>query len=205
MVPNESLDLARSELLEKVRGFSRVECDFGTSKGRFLTESAVLNPSVFFAGIEGLSDRVARTNRKIARMRLVNAAVWRGWGRESLEALIPEGFMDTLHVSFPDPWPKRRHWNRRLVNRDFLEVARSRLRPSGMLRLMTDHAGYFDAMQKHLAAQGGWIEVPWDDEVKRPVTEFEAIFLAKGDFIGRIAVIKDGESTDCLLSPLEIR
>ena len=188
MSPNQELAQARSELILASSSFTRIECDFGAAKGKFLSESAALNPSVFFAGIEGLSDRVRRSNRKIDRLGLSNAAVWRGWGKESLEALIPEGFLDVLHVSFPDPWPKRRHWFHRLVNVEFLEIARTRLKAGGVLRLMTDHPEYFEAMKGHLATQGGWVEVPWVDDLERPVTEFETIFRAKGDPIGRIAV-----------------
>ncbi len=188
MAPNRELTEGRAALIKATRGFPRVECDFGASKGKFLTESAVLNPTVFFAGIEGLSERVGRANRKIARLGLKNAALWRGWGKESLEQLVPDGFLDTLHVSFPDPWPKRRHWFRRLVNIAFLEVAVSKLKPGGVLRLQTDHLGYFASMKEHLATHGGWLEVPWEDDLERPVTEFETIFRAKGDPIGRIAV-----------------
>ncbi|KAB2638948.1 MAG: hypothetical protein DVB30_05305 [Verrucomicrobia bacterium] len=190
MVPNRDLSAASESLLLKCKGFDRIECDFGAAKGKFLTESAILNPLVFFFGIEGLSARVARTNKKIERLGLPNALVWRGWGSESLKTLVPEGFLDALHVSFPDPWPKRRHWFRRLVNVDFLQVAASRLKYGGVLRLMTDHQGYFQSMKEGLSAQGGWIEVPWEDGLERPITEFETIFLAKGDPIGRVAVQK---------------
>jgi tRNA (guanine-N7-)-methyltransferase len=192
MAPNEVLAEARAELIRKSAGFSRIECDFGASKGKFLTESAVLNPAVFFAGIEGLSDRVNRANRKIERQGIANASLWRGWGKESLDTLIPDGFLDTLHVSFPDPWPKRRHWFRRLVKVPFLEVAARKLKPGGVLRLMTDHLGYFASMKEEVATHSGWVEVDWQDGFQRPVTEFETIFLAKGDPIGRVAV-KRGE------------
>jgi tRNA (guanine-N7-)-methyltransferase len=194
MAPNRELAEAREEFLLKAARFDRVECDFGAAKGKFLTESAVLNPTFFFVGIEGLSARVKRANKKIDRLGLKNAAVWRGWGKESLDALIPEGFLDTLHLSFPDPWPKHRHWFRRLVNREFLEIAARKLKPSsesnlgGTLRLMTDHSGYFLAMKDHLAAHGGWEETPWEDQIERPTTEFETIFLAKADPIGRMAL-----------------
>jgi hypothetical protein len=45
-------------------------------------------------------------------------------------------------------------------------------------------------MKEHLASHGGWVEVPWEDDLQRPVTEFETIFLAKGDTIGRVAVLR---------------
>ncbi len=194
MTPNQDLSAAREALLAKAAAYARIECDFGAAKGKFLTESGVLNPEVFFFGIEGLSSRVTRTNKKIQRLGIPNAAVWRGWGKESLDALVPDSWLDTLHVSFPDPWPKRRHWFRRLVNLEFLAIAARKLKPSrdhyegGILRLMTDHPGYFAAMKNQLAAQGGWLEVSWEDDFRRPITEFETIFLAKCDPIGRIAV-----------------
>jgi len=188
MMSNRDLECAREELIRASADYDRVECDFGASKGKFLTESAVSNPEVFFAGIEGLSDRVGRANRKIARLGLGNVLLWRGWGKESLDALVPDGFLDTLHVSFPDPWPKRRHWFRRLVQVDFLTVAARKLKPHGTLRLQTDHPGYFASMQEQLAAHGGWTEVSWEDGLVRPVTEFETIFRAKGEPIGRIAI-----------------
>lgn len=194
MTPNQDLSAAREALIEQAATFAHIECDFGAAKGKFLTESAVLNPSVFFAGIEGISSRVTRSNKKIQRLGIPNAALWRGWGKESLDALVPDSSLDTLHVSFPDPWPKRRHWFRRLVNPEFLAIAARKLKPAhddyrgGILRLMTDHLGYFEAMKKHLAAQGGWVEVSWEDDLRRPITEFETIFLAKGDPIGRIAL-----------------
>ncbi len=190
MTPNRELGAARSELLAASAGFARVECDFGASKGKFLTESARANPGIFFAGIEGLSDRVRKANGKIRRLGLGNALLWRGWGGESLDELVPDAFLDTLHVSFPDPWPKRRHWFRRLVNAGFLELASRKLRSGGTLRLQTDHAGYFAAMTAHLASHGGWSEVPWEDGPVRPVTEFETIFRAKGDPVHRIAVTR---------------
>lgn len=188
MISNRELEAAREELIRTSADYSRVECDFGASKGKFLTESAVANPDVFFAGIEGLSDRVSRANRKIVRLGLGNALLWRGWGKESLDALVPDGFLDTLHVSFPDPWPKRRHWFRRLVNVEFLSVSARKLKPTGTLRLQTDHPGYFASMQEQLAVHGGWIEILWEDGLVRPVTEFETIFRAKGEPIGRIAI-----------------
>lgn len=188
MQPNLGLAEARRDLIRASSRFTRIECDFGASKGKFLTESAQANPEVFFAGIEGLSDRVRRANRKIDRLGLNNALLWRGWGKESLDELVPDAFLDALHVSFPDPWPKRRHWFRRLVNVSFLEVAARKLKAMGTLRLQTDHQGYFASMKDRLAEHGGWAEVAWEDGLARPVTEFETIFREKGEPIGRVAV-----------------
>jgi len=105
-----------------------------------------------------------------------------------VDEVVPAGFLERRRVPLPDPWPKRRHWFRRLVNVPFLEVAVTKLKPGGVLRLQTDHRGYFASMKENLTTHGGWVEVPWEDGLERPVTEFETIFRAKGDPIGRIAV-----------------
>ena len=83
------------------------------------------------------------------------------------------------------------------MNVGFLEIAARKLKPAqesyhsgGVLRLMTDHLGYFTSMKEHLGDHGGWAEVPWQDKLERPITEFETIFLAKGDPIGRIAMTR---------------
>ncbi len=101
-------------------------------------------------------------------VRLVSVdAVW------AIENLIAPGQLEELWTFFPDPWPKKRHHKRRLVNPAFATVAASRLRKGGLWRLATDWAEYADQMRAVLdaekALEGGPVE-RWSD---RPVTKFE--------------------------------
>ena len=155
-----------------------LEVDFGCHRGAFLTGAASAFPEGNFLGIEKQSLRVEVCNRRFLRLGLKNALAIRGEGEQALKEFLPDASAAALHVSFPDPWPKRRHERRRLVTAGFLAEAARVLRPDGMLRLMTDDAPYFDQMRSLTSA--GWIEIPWDDGIARPPTTFEKTFLALG-------------------------
>ena len=90
-----------------------------------------------------------------------------------LEHLFGPGEVEELWTFFPDPWPKKRHHKRRLVDAEFAELAASRLRPGGVWRLATDWADYAEQMRTVLDAvpglEGGPVQ-RWED---RPVTKFE--------------------------------
>ncbi len=159
-------------------GAPPLEVDFGCHRGAFLLGMATLYPSRNFLGIERQSTRVESCNVRIQRHGLANALAIRGESRDALCTTLPDACVSTLHISFPDPWPKRRHAKRRLITREFLaEVARV-LRQNGSLRLMTDDADYFAEM-RWLSSEG-WREIPWADGVERATTTFEKTFRALG-------------------------
>jgi len=155
-----------------------LEVDFGCHRGVFLTGMAELHGRANFLGIEKQAARVGRCRSKIVRRGIVNAWAVRGEGVEAVRQFLPDGSVAIFHVLFPDPWPKRRHAGRRLVNEEFLAEVRRVLRPNGMLRLMTDDEGYFQEMRQNVAE--GWMPLEWD--AGRPVvpTSFEATFRALG-------------------------
>lgn len=168
-------------------GAAPLEVDFGCHRGAFLIEMAAADPGRNYLGIERQSARVEICNRRIGRRRLHNALAVRGEGAAALEELLPPASVETLHVSFPDPWPKRRHAGRRLVTAGFLAGAARVLRRGGVLRLMTDDASYFGEMAA--LTRHGWSQVPWLDGVERPQTTFEKTFRALGKSPFQLAVV----------------
>lgn len=159
-------------------GAPPLEVDFGCHRGTFLLGMAEAYPGVNFLGIEKQAARVEKCLRKIRRHGLSNALAVQGEGSGGLLALLPEQSVSILHVSFPDPWPKRRHASRRLVTQEFLQATARVLAKDGGLRLMTDDSAYFSEMKNLLAE--GWEEMPWEDGVERPVTAFEKTFQGLG-------------------------
>jgi tRNA (guanine-N7-)-methyltransferase len=164
-----------------------VEVDLGCHRGLFVVEMAARYPERFFLGVERQRHRVERCQAKIVRLGLANAHVVQGEGRETLLAM-PEASVDAVHVSFPDPWPKRRHHSRRLVNRALLEASRRVLCESGSLRLMTDDEPYFLAMREAAEGFDGFRPIPWDDGRLYPETEFQKKFAAIAKPIHRLAL-----------------
>jgi tRNA (guanine-N7-)-methyltransferase len=101
-----------------------------------------------------------------------------------LTHLLPEGSVDELWTFFPDPWPKSRHFKRRLIQAPFVDLAVSRLKYRARWRLATDWAGYAESIRSLLDAHPGLIAdhehkwaARWDG---RPLTRFEQRGLADG-------------------------
>lgn len=152
-----------------------LEIDVGCHKGLFLVEMAGRFPERNFFGVECQKERVEKTRQKIRARGLTNAAVVQAEGETALKAL-PDICVDFIHVLFPDPWPKRRHQVRRLIQGRFLAVVCRVLRPAGFLRLVTDDGEYAQAMEDAVMKCSGLIrEVSEDREY--PATEFQKKFL----------------------------
>lgn len=159
-------------------GAAPLEVDFGCHRGTFLLGMAEKYAGINFLGIEKQAARVEKCLRKIHRKNLSNALAVQGEGTEALAGLLPDQSVSILHISFPDPWPKRRHANRRLIDERFLQESSRVLCAGGILRLMTDDAAYFHGVKRLLKTD--WEEVDWQDGTERPVTAFEKNFLELG-------------------------
>ena len=156
---------------------SPLEVDFGCHRGALLVWMAVLHRDRRFLGIEKQVDRVEKCNARIGREGLSNALAIVGMGVEALRGL-PEGGVEVFHLSFPDPWPKRKHASRRVFQAAFLNEIKRVLMPAGMLKLMTDDRPYFEEMCQ--LTHEGWSEVAWDDGRERVETAFEITFCKRG-------------------------
>ena len=152
-----------------------LEVDLGCGDGSFLVEIAAANPTRDFLGIERLRGRVRSAHRKIAQRELTNARVLRIETSYAIQQMLPQGSVSLFHLMFPDPWPKRRHWRRRIVTEDFFVSIRRALTPDGLLRIVTDQIDYFREIER-LAAQSPHFVISSDPEPHRAPSTFEKRF-----------------------------
>jgi tRNA (guanine-N7-)-methyltransferase len=115
--------------------------EIGFGGGEHLLWQARHNPEVGLIGAEPFEDGVVKVLTAIEDDSLSNVLVHADDARELLRWL-PEGCMDRVFVLFPDPWPKRRHLKRRLVNTHLLELLRRVMRSGAELRIGTDIGDY---------------------------------------------------------------
>ena len=87
---------------------------------------------------------VARAWRRLHRRKISHARLFQGKAEFLIRDVIPPGGLHRLYVNFPDPWPKERHRNRRLLTSPFLALLSTRLKFEGVLRFTTDDQAYFD-------------------------------------------------------------
>jgi len=166
-----------------------IEVDLGSGPGKFLVESALRFPERNFLGIERLLGRVRKTCRVASEIGLTNLRVLRLELDYTVRYLLPGNSVWRFHLSFPDPWPKRRHHTRRIVDVEFLEAIYRSLIDGGELWIKTDHEAYFQQITKAAAVSDLWNSVDWVDE-GYPLTDFEKQFQAQQVPIYRLRLRK---------------
>jgi tRNA (guanine-N7-)-methyltransferase len=156
-------------------GSPPLEIDVGCHKGRFLLEMARRFPFANFLGVERQRERVFKTKKKITLAGLNNAEVFHGDAGEVLSSL-PDACADCVHILFPDPWPKRRHKHRRMVDHIFLVEVSRLLKAGGRLRLVTDDPDYARAMELHATSISRYRRIESEPR-DYPPTEFQLKFV----------------------------
>lgn len=134
--------------------FSReapLEVDIGCGDGAYLAALAGRYPQHNFLGIERLAGRVRAACNKIAQQQIENARVLRVEAAYAVTHLLPPRSVTAFHILFPDPWPKRRHQRRRVLDENFFRSLERALVPGGNIRLATDQRDYFDRMREAAA------------------------------------------------------
>jgi len=157
-----------------------LEVEVGTGDGSFLAQWAKACPARNFIGVERLLGRLRKLDRKAQRAGLTNLRLMRIEAGYFLEFLLPPASAQSLHVYFPDPWPKRKHRKNRLINGWFPELARRALGPKGTVYLRTDDPDYFAQMQEVFAADRRFQTCQTPDDLASLVTDFERGFQARG-------------------------
>ncbi|MFM8657114.1 MAG: tRNA (guanine(46)-N(7))-methyltransferase TrmB [Chthoniobacterales bacterium] len=155
--------------------------DLGCGNGLFLAALAASEPGWNILGIEKKDYRVRQARRRARD--LANARIVQGEVSEVLAALS-DSTISRIYLLFSDPWPKRRHAVRRLVQDDFVALVGSKLANHGMFFFATDAAEYLDWAKERFTA-AGWKLADWMLPAGWPMTEFEQRFVADGVSIGR--------------------
>ncbi|HBJ84821.1 MAG TPA: tRNA (guanosine(46)-N7)-methyltransferase TrmB [Verrucomicrobiales bacterium] len=157
-----------------------LEIDLGCGDGTFITGMAARHPERDYLGVERMLGRVDKTARKIERMQLPNARIMRLESAYTVAWLLPKASVSRLHLLCPDPWPKKKHTARRLVNQaEFLDGLTRILVPGGEFLLKTDDQPYFeDALVSFDSRTHQFERLDWpDDAFFYPTTDFEQSWL----------------------------
>jgi tRNA (guanine-N7-)-methyltransferase len=139
------------------RAFGRaaqLHVEVGFGDGRFTVRRALAEPDANHVGLEVSSASVQRALAQIRREHVGNVRVAKVGAALGLRLLFAPRELASITVNFPDPWPKQRHERHRLLRRPFFELAASRLRPAGEIRLATDHVDYLAFARSEAHATG---------------------------------------------------
>jgi tRNA (guanine-N7-)-methyltransferase len=149
-----------------------VEIGFGM--GHALLAWGAQCPAWNLLGMEIYQSGIGALLLRLDREGIGNVRVIEGAAEWVLATRLPPGSLDEVRIFFPDPWPKKRHHKRRLIQPAFVALLAERLRPGGRLWLATDWAPYAQWMERVLAADARFESACGDPVAARVQTRFEA-------------------------------
>jgi tRNA (guanine-N7-)-methyltransferase len=157
--------------------------EIGFGMGETTAGIAASHPENDYLGIEVHTPGVGSLLKRIAAAGATNVRLIRHDAVEVLSVMIPPASLDGVHIYFPDPWPKKRHHKRRLIQPPFIALLSSRMKPGAYLHVATDWEDYAKQILEVLAAElaldntaSGFAPRPeW-----RPETKFETRGLKLG-------------------------
>ena len=164
-----------------------VEIEVGCGKGRLLLGLAEAHPERNFVGLEYARAYLLTVAERARKRGLSNVRVTRFEAGRFFREWVPDSSVSAFHLLYPDPWPKKRHHKRRLIQDEFLRELRRVLLPEAGLDIATDHEGYFEWMADHFRQWKGTFVM--EPEVIAPVsdrrafvgrTNYEIKYLAEG-------------------------
>jgi tRNA (guanine-N7-)-methyltransferase len=172
--------------LDLERAFGRAApkmLEIGFGMGETTAAIAAAHPEVDYLGVEVHGPGVGSLLNRIEALGLRNVRVVQHDAVEVLEHMIPPASLDAVHVFFPDPWPKKRHHKRRLIQADFVQLLASRMKPGAYLRVATDWEDYAQQILATLTAEAALVNAV-DGFAPRPATRPETRFERRGAALG---------------------
>ena len=159
--------------------------EIGCGHGHFLAAYASAYPKQYCVGIDLKNKRLQKSDKKREKRDLNNLHFLKAEGREFMEALDPTVRLNRIFILFPDPWPKKRHHRRRLIQDDFLSALGAHTLLGGNIYFRTDFQPYYEWTSEKIERSPDWTR---DENASWPFEEesyFEQILGEHRSLIAR--------------------
>ncbi|MDG1869485.1 MAG: tRNA (guanosine(46)-N7)-methyltransferase TrmB [Candidatus Thioglobus sp.] len=157
---------------------NNVTLEVGFGNGDSLLETAIQNPNINFLGIEVYEAGVGRLINEASKNKLTNLKIIKEDAVEVLNNNIPDDSISHFQLFFPDPWHKKRHHKRRIVQTSFLDLLTKKLKNNGIVHIATDWENYAEHIMETLESHSHFKNCAGDHiyserPEQRPLTKFE--------------------------------
>ena len=194
LLPFLSTTPLNAEAIFSRRAPTIVEIGFGMGEATAAIAQRLADKN--FVGIEVHTPGVGALLKLIGENNIRNLRIIQHDAVEVLKSMVADNSLDGLHIFFPDPWPKKRHHKRRLIQAEFVKLLVQKLAPGGYMHLATDWEDYAHHMLEVLAAERGLNNTPEATNGYSPRPEyrgsssFERKGLAKGHGVWDLVFVK---------------
>lgn len=155
--------------------------EIGFGMGDSLFSMAVTHPEINFIGIEVHRPGIGALLVKLQTQPINNLRIYAADAVEVLEQCVNDNTIDQVLIFFPDPWPKRKHYKRRLIQDNFVELLHKKLRADGILHIATDWEDYAKHVLQVMKSAPGWQAVNHQEKINlRAISKFEQRGLKLG-------------------------
>jgi tRNA (guanine-N7-)-methyltransferase len=166
-------------------GHASLVLEIGFGRAELLMDLAEAAPGRAFLGVEISRKRVVKAARRVQRRGLTNCFLLHAPAQYALERVLPPGCAVECWINCPDPWPKKRHFKRRLIQPAFVALLVRVLAPGARLHIATDHPGYAEWIAQVLSEAPGLenLHAPAPFSSRAPprrLTAYEQEWLAEG-------------------------
>ena len=177
-----------TELLEEIRAsMGEWELEVGFGKGKYLLDRAEQDPKQRLMGIELVSQYFRLASDRAQSRGLGQLVLMQGEALFLLATWLPKRFAHTIHVYFPDPWPKAKHHRRRLFDEETVDLLLGALAPGGKVLFATDHVKYgervLEVLRGHPKLDLEMFDEVWPGGAR---TNYEAKYIVEGRPILRL-------------------
>ncbi len=172
-----------------------MQLEIGFGNGKFLIEIAAREPGCNFVGMDFYHKGIRKVITRINKLQMKNTRIVYGDAREKISLLFKDESLDRIYINFPDPWPKKRHYKRRLIKPPFVDLVTRKLISGGEVHIATDNESYAleildffeaEAQLKNKLGAG----VFRGDRVDLPRSKYENNFINAGDKIYYLDFVK---------------
>ena len=174
------------EPIDLARAFGRAApkvLEIGFGMGETTAQIAATHPEIDYLGVDVHKPGVGSLLNRIDALGLRNVRVIQRDVVEVLERMLSPASLDGVHIFFPDPWPKKRHHKRRLIQAAFVKLLASRMKPAAYLHVATDWEDYAQQILETLTQESAFANTT-DGFAPRPETRPETKFERRGVALG---------------------
>lgn len=169
-----------------------IHSEFGGGKGRFIIEMAKRYPEINFIMVDAVTEIVLRAAQRASKHNLPNLKIIL-IDLQFVRNYFSDGELSRIYLNFSDPWPKNRHFKRRLTHRDFLVLYKAVLCKDGWIHFKTDNKGLFEFSLNEFAdlnlkMKNISLDLHKDLKIDNIMTEYEEKFSSMGHPIYRVEV-----------------